>query len=89
MHSRSSFVIVGDYHVTYKEFKESMKKYCDISETLVAVYYQVFNGRPEKYLFDKDHRKKIAFSPFFTVYYLFFLPFLTLLLLCSFSSSYL
>jgi len=43
-----------------------MKKYCDISETLMAVYCQVFNGRPEKYLFDKDHRKKIAFSPFFT-----------------------
>jgi hypothetical protein len=60
-------VIVGDLHVTYKEFQESMKKYCDISETLMAVYCEVFNGRPEKYLFDKDNRKKISFSPFFTV----------------------
>jgi hypothetical protein len=59
-------VIVGDLHVTYKEFQESMKKYCDISETLMAVYCEVFNGRPEKYLFDKDNRKKISFSPFFT-----------------------
>jgi len=32
----------------------------------MAVYCQVFNGRLEKYLFDKDHRKKIAFSPCFT-----------------------
>lgn len=57
------FVKVDDMEVSYQEFQESLKKYRDITDTLMSVYCSIFNGKPMKYLFDKSDRKKIALSP--------------------------
>uniref|UniRef100_A0A0A8XWH1 Ubiquitin-like protease family profile domain-containing protein n=1 Tax=Arundo donax TaxID=35708 RepID=A0A0A8XWH1_ARUDO len=59
------FVKHQDFHLTYEEFQKPLKQRSKLSDALMAVYVNVFNGKPEKYVFDESECKKICFSPSF------------------------
>ena len=52
--------------VSYQEFQESLKKYRDITYTLMSVYCSVFNGKPMKYSVESSSAwtGSITLSPF-------------------------